>query len=109
MLTDETRKEILQSFLETIESISNKEYQVRAWIRGEPPGTDFDETVNYFFINGDGILENHNDFKISESQYQILKKFYDRFSTFSDNNSWPPLFIDIPNVIQKLVLAALAS
>lgn len=96
MLTDEGRKKILQSLLETIEYISDKDYQRRAWIRGEPPGTDFDETVNYFFLNGDGILEKYKDFKITDDQYQILKKFRDRFSAFSDEHSYEPEFIDTP-------------
>ena len=96
MLTKEARKKILQSFLETIEWISDKEYQRRAWIRGEPPGTDFDETVNFFFDDGDPLLEHYKDFGITDSQYQILKKFRDRFYDFSRKNDWPPFFIDTP-------------
>jgi hypothetical protein len=100
VLTDEDRKKILQSFLETIEWISDKEYQKRAWIRGRPPGTDFDETVNFFFDDGDPILEHYKEFKITEKQYQLLKKFRDQFYDFSRENDWPPFFIDTPEWAQ---------
>lgn len=91
------RKQILLSVLETIEGISNKEYQERVWIRGEGPECDdFDETCCNFFGDGDPMLENYKDFKITESQYHILKKFRDKFRSFSDENDWPPKFINTP-------------
>ena len=96
MLTDENKKKILQSFLETIEWISDREYQRKAWIRGEILETDFDETVNFFFDDVDPILENYKGFRITDSQYQILKNFRDKFRMFSDNNNWPHQFIDTP-------------
>jgi hypothetical protein len=73
MLTEENRKDILNSFLETIRSISDIAYQRRAWILGEPPGTDFDETVNNYSIDAEGILGHYKDFKITEGQYHLLK------------------------------------
>lgn len=86
------RQQILSGFLDTIEGISNKEYQRRFWIRGEGP--DFDETVCNFFQEGDGILANYKDFKITENQYELLKKFRDKFRAFSNANDWPQEFID---------------
>jgi hypothetical protein len=89
------RQQILSSFLETIEGISDKEYQRRVWIRGEGPEVDdFDETVCHFFQEGDNILANYKDFRITENQYELLKKFQDNFKAFSDVNDWPQDFID---------------
>jgi hypothetical protein len=91
------RKQILISVLETIECVSNKNYQKRVWIRGEGPEVDdFDETCCNFFGDGDPLLENYKEFGITENQYQILKKFRDKFRTFSDDNYWPPEFIETP-------------
>jgi hypothetical protein len=96
MLTEDNRKDILNSFLETISSISDVAYQKRAWIRGEPPGTDFDETVNNYSLDAEGILEYYKDFKITEIQFHILKKFNERFRSFYRKNNCPPEFIDTP-------------
>jgi hypothetical protein len=97
MLTNEDRKQILISVLETIRDISDTEYQKRIWILGEGPEEDsFDDVVNYFFDEVDGILESHKDFSITVSQYRVLKKFRDQFEEFSDNNDFPEQFIDTP-------------
>lgn len=96
MLTEDNRKDILNSFLETIKSISDVEYQRRAWIRGEPPGTDFDETVNNYSLDAEGILEHYKDFEITEIEFQILKKFDEQFRDFYGKNNWPQEFIDTP-------------
>lgn len=97
MLTDNEKKQILHSFLETVEGISDKEYQKRVWIRGEGPEVDdFDETVCYFFDDGDPILKNYKEFGITDSQYKLLSEFRDQFESFSDENYWPPMFIDSP-------------
>lgn len=94
---DINRKQILTSFLETIEDISDKEYQRRVWIRGEGPEVDsYDDAVNYYFIECDSILEHYKDFGITESQFQLLKTFRDRFRIFTDENNWPQKFIDSP-------------
>jgi len=96
MLSKEVAKRMLNNLLEIILDISDKVYQKRAWIRGEPPGTDFDETCCQFADFGDPILENYKDYGITENQYNILKKFRDKFRTFSDDNHWPQKFIDTP-------------
>ena len=91
------RNQILISVLETIEGISDKEYQKRVWIHGEGPECDdFDETCCNFFGDGDPLLENYKAFEITEHQYTVLKKFRDRFRAFSDENYWPHEFIDAP-------------
>lgn len=95
MWTNEDRKQILISVLETIEDISDKEYQKRVWIRGEGPEVDdFDETCCNFFGDGDPLLENYKDFGLTESQYFLLKKFRDKFRVFSDENYHPYKFIN---------------
>ncbi len=97
MLTKEAKKQILISLLETIGWIASKEYQRRAWIRGEGPnGTDFDETCNFFFDDADGIIDKYQEFELTESQYEILKDFRDQFNVFKKNNYWPPEFIETP-------------
>lgn len=91
------RRQILISVLETIEGISDKEYQKRVWIRGEGNQVDdFDETCCNFFGDGDPLIEQYKDFGITESQYHLLKKFRDEFRVFSDENDWPSVFIDKP-------------
>ena len=98
--TEEDKKYILNQHLRNISGIGDKEYQKKVWIRGEGPEVDdFDETVCYFFDNGDHILENYQDYKITESQYNILKNFRDEFESFNDGDHRPYLpeeFIDTP-------------
>lgn len=83
MFTDKDRKQILENFLETIEGISDKEYQKRIWIKGKGPEVDdFDETVCHFFDDGDPILKNYKDYGITDVQYHLLMKFRTLFDTF---------------------------
>ncbi|MES2344874.1 MAG: hypothetical protein V4494_02925 [Chlamydiota bacterium] len=87
MLTDEDREYILDEFLKNILHISDKKYQERIWIRGEGPECDdFTETVCHFFDDGNPILAKYKDYKISEDQYQLLKKFHDEFEAFADSD-----------------------
>lgn len=105
MLTEDNRKDILNSFLETIKSISDVKHQRRAWIRGEPPGTDFDETVNNYSLDAEGILKHYKDFEITEIEFQILKKFDEGFRDFYGKNNWPQQFIDTPEWAKIMKLA----
>lgn len=97
------RKEVMKTFIRIIDHISDKEYQRRAWIKGEEVG--FDEIVCLFFGHGDPILENYKDFGITETQYHLLKKFRDEFEAFSDENDWPPKFIDTPEWARIMAMA----
>jgi hypothetical protein len=100
------RKEVVKGFLHNLYRISNKEYQKRVWIRGAGPEChDFDEAVNDFFGDGDPILENYRIYGLSQVQYQLLKKFRDKFRVFSDENDWPPEFIDSPEWAEIMDLA----
>lgn len=97
MLSDKARKQILNSVLKTIEGISDKDYQKRVWIRGEGPECDdFDETCCNFFGDGNPMIKDYKEFGIKENQYQVLKKFRDRFQDFADEHNWPAKFIDTP-------------
>src|SRR5580704_7190876 len=91
------RKQMMEAFLELLDHISDKDYQMRIWIKGEGPEVDdFDETVCDFFQDGDVIIENYKDFGLTEHQYHILKEFRDQFQKFSDEHDEYPPFIDTP-------------
>ena len=93
-MKDTDKKQIIETLIRMVDHISDKEYQKRAWIRGEE--ADFDEAVCLFFGDGDPVLENYKDFGITEEQYKLLKKFSDEFRIFSDENDFPEEFIDTP-------------
>jgi hypothetical protein len=100
------RSQILNSVLETIKGISDKEYQKRVWIRGEGPEVDdFDETTCNFLQDGNGVIQNYIDFGLTEAQYQLLKKFRKEFKLFSDENDFPEEFIDTPEWARIINLA----
>ena len=91
------RKQILISFLDVINDVSNKEYQKRVWIEGNGPECDdFDETTCYFFDMGDPILDDYKNFGITDEQYNILVKFRDEFEKFSRTHDLPQEFINSP-------------
>lgn len=106
------RKQVVEEFLQNIYRISNREYQKRIWIEAAGPEChDFDEAVNDFFGDGEPILENYQDYELSQNQYRLLKKFYDEFRIFADKNDLPEEFIDTPEwekitEMAKHVLAA---
>jgi hypothetical protein len=96
MFTEESRNNIINAYLQLICIISDKEYQRRVWIHGEPSGSDFDEIVNLLISIGDPILENYQEFGITDIQYQILSQLRNKFGAFWEENDWPPFFIDTP-------------
>ena len=102
-MDDINRKQIMEAFIEMIEHISDKEYQKRAWIKGE--AADFDEAVCLFFGESDSILENYKDFGITDTQYKLLKKLRDEFRIFADNNDFPEEFIDTPEWAKIIKMA----
>lgn len=104
------RKQILTSVLETIEGISDKEYQKRVWIRGEGPEVDdFDETCCNFFGDGDPLIENYKDFGLTDKQYHLLVKFRDEFDAFcygpALKHYLPEEFIDTPEWARIMEMA----
>ncbi len=91
------RKQILETVLEIIRDISDKDYQRRVWIREEGPEVDdFIETVCVFSSQGDGVIKEFKEFGLTDSQCQIFKRFRDHFHAFAADNDWPHLFIDTP-------------
>ena len=91
------RIQIMKFLLEIINDLTDKEYQKRIWIRGEGPEVDsFDDAVCNFFDTADHVVQNHKDYKLTNEQYQILKKFRDRYDLFCDDNDFPEEFIDSP-------------
>ena len=106
MLTDKTRKKILENFLQIIDGISDKEYQKRVWIRGEGPECiDFDETGWYFLFTGDDVIDRYKKFHLTELQCEILKRLRDQFRVFYKKNYWPSDFIESPEWAKIMELA----
>jgi hypothetical protein len=101
MLTDEEKKHILNKFLKNISHIADKAYQKRVWIYGIGPEIDdFDEACCRFFDDGDSVFENYEDFWITDSQHQILKRFRNKFEDFASDKHFPHEFIDTPEWAQ---------
>ena len=89
------RNQILNSFLENLFFISDKEYQKRIWIEGKGPECySFEDAVCNFFDLGEYIFQNHEGYGITDNQYHLLVQFRDEFKSFADENDWPHLFID---------------
>lgn len=88
------KKRMIETFMKVIDHISNKEYQKKAWIRGE--GVGFDEAVNLFSDLGDPILENYKDYGITEAQHHLLILFKNEFKAFYDEQDLAQEFIDTP-------------
>jgi hypothetical protein len=99
-LSKDEKKQILKTFIEVFERIADKSYQMRIWIQGQGPECDdFDETVNYLFLEGDNIVECYNYFGIKENQHSLLKNFlvaFKRFSRTIGRERIPEDFIDSP-------------
>ena len=104
-VSDDIKKTVLSNILDEIGCISDKEYQRRTWIKGEGP--DFDEACCRLFDDNqfDYVLDKYQDYKITDRQYQVSKIFRDGFRTFSDENHWPPEFIDTPEWGKIMMMA----
>lgn len=93
----ETKTQILEGFIDIFTRLSSNEFQRRIWINGEGPEVDsFEDVVCDFFGESDSILENYKEFGLAENQYTLLKRFRDKFQSFSDENNSPHEFIDTP-------------
>lgn len=78
------RERLLNNFLENIAGISDKQYQERVWVRAEGPECDdIDDSVGYFFDDGDPILEKYKEYGINDNQYEILMKLSKKLWDFS--------------------------
>ncbi|GAB4194273.1 MAG: hypothetical protein Tsb0015_17270 [Simkaniaceae bacterium] len=84
MISNADRRQILDSFIKNIASMSDKEYQERVWVRAEGPDCDdIDDTICDFF-DEDYILEKYQDFGITEGQYELLMKLHGKLRNFID-------------------------
>lgn len=103
------KKNRLSGLLETIEGVSDKDYQLRVWIRGEGPEVDdFDETANYLLGDGEYILKHPKEFELTDQQYALLKEFFDKFHEFAFSNEieYPPNnFLNNPEWIRIMEMA----
>ena len=106
MLNDEEKKYTFNEYLRHISHIIDKEYQTRVWIRGQGPECQaFDDAVCDFFDIGDPILDNYEEFGITEDQHDLLIKFREEFEKFSEIHSSPQEFIDTPDWEQIMEMA----
>lgn len=86
------RKQIMETFIETIADVANKEYQDRVWIKGlGPECDDYSEFINYFLDESEAILASYKDFNITDTQYILLKKFEEKIRSFHNNPDRPYL------------------
>lgn len=105
-LSEEAKKNIMESFLESISTIADEEYQRRIWIKGLGPECDsFDEFYDYFFNEGDAIIKNYKFFGITKEQYVILKNFRNELKLVASDYYWPPEFIDKPEWKRIIAMA----
>ena len=80
------REPILETFLDTVDGISDKKYQERVWIRAEgPEWDDLGETYNYFFDNGEPIIDEYKKHKLTEVQYKLVVELRDKLNEFTVN------------------------
>ena len=97
---DIDRKQIMETFIESIAAASDEEYQNRIWIKGQGPECeDFDEFVTYFLHESRAVLEEYRNFEITDTQCSLLKKFEDEVRSFipiSRQDYFPELFLKRP-------------
>lgn len=94
-LSKKAIKDILDSMLGIIKTVTDTTYHQVAWVKGVY-GVGFDDIVCSFFDLGDPVLEEYREYGLSEYQYKVLKEFRDDFDDFSEEHSWPPTFIHSP-------------
>lgn len=58
-----------------------------------------------FFGDGAPLLERYKEFGLTKTQYLLLKNFRDKFRAFSDENNWPPEFIETTEWAEVMKLA----
>ena len=90
-LSDVVKKQIMETFIESIDIIADEEFQKRVWIEGRGPEChSYDDFVNYFFNTSESILSKYISFNITDNQMKILKNFHDTLEDFNCKNSYEP-------------------
>ena len=99
------RNRILQQFLTLISDISDKEFQMRVWIKAiGPECIDFDETCDYFFVEGVDVIKNYKDYGITEHQEKLLTSLEKIFDAFIDDHLEEPIeFINTQSMANGLI------
>ena len=83
-LTDQEKKQIIESLIETISHAADKEYQRRVWIEGRGPECeDFDDFADIIIHENGALLKEHKSFGITKKQYSLLMDFQRQLKTFS--------------------------
>ena len=95
------RKKILHELLRIVRNISDRNYQLRVWIRGiGPECDDFTETVCCFFDFCESVLQKHQEYGLTVKQKEALQDFYNKFDVFEKEHDEPIFFINSPEWIQ---------
>ena len=95
-LTDEARRDIMQTYIKIISHVADREYQNRIWIRAVGPDCeDYDEFINYFFSESESIIKGYKNFGITDAQCLLLAKFIKEIENFdrSDRDRLPEQFL----------------
>ena len=86
---------LLLHLFEAIEEVSDAEYQVRIWVKGEGPEcSSFVEVMCSFFDDAQAgyVLENHKEFGLSPEQTKALETLFFALSEYSKNT--PDIMLD---------------
>ena len=113
-------EEIVKGILSVIENISNAQLQQKTWVEGGGhPYAFFEETMHQVFDDYElaEILNNYENYGISNEQYKLLNKFYKLLNQYShEKMSWlqtidPKEILKDPrwHVIQKIAKEVLKA
>ncbi len=79
------KQQILKCFLETVAEISDEDFQERIWVKGlGPECSSFEEAICHFFDDGEPILKNYKEFKITDKQYEEVIQLCDELQKYCD-------------------------
>lgn len=77
------KKQIFNSFFDTIVEFSDKDFQEKIWIKGlGPECSSFEEAICHFFDEGEGIFKSYKDYGISDKNYRLLLELSKKLRAF---------------------------
>ena len=77
----------LDCFIKNIFHISDQKYQQSVWVHAEGKQCEeIDDAVCDFFDEGDSIIDNYQDFGITETQHQYLLALREKLDFFMDEH-----------------------
>jgi hypothetical protein len=78
-------KQILKTFLENLDGLSDPNYQERVWVNGlGPECSSFKDDICDYFDYSEGILQDYKLFGLSSNQWQALNEFDKKLRIFCD-------------------------